>query len=74
MTFIQRKDVPLVVVDTDPGTDDAMAIYMLLAAENRKMLNLLAITCVCGNTSVDNGTKNALRVLQSVDRLDVKYF
>ncbi|XP_059490511.1 inosine-uridine preferring nucleoside hydrolase-like [Neocloeon triangulifer] len=65
---------PLVVVDTDPGTDDALALYMLLAADKRKMIKLVAVTCVDGNTSVHHGTRNALRVLQSVDRLDVPVF
>lgn len=32
---------------------------------------ILAITCGHGNTEVENTTKNALRILQSVDRLDV---
>ena len=59
------------VVDTDPGTDDALALYMLLAAQKQEVINLLAITCVNGNTSVDNGVINTLRVLQSVNRLDV---
>ena len=32
---------------------------------------ILGITCVQGNTDVDNCARNALRVLDSVDRLDV---
>jgi purine nucleosidase len=58
-------------VDTDPGTDDALALYMLLAAEKKNLIKLLAVTCVSGNTDVHNGTRNALRVLQSINRLDV---
>jgi purine nucleosidase len=60
-----------VIVDTDPGTDDALALYMLLAAEKKNLIKLLAVTCVSGNTDVHNGTRNALRVLQSINRLDV---
>lgn len=38
---------------------------------SREPYKILGITCVQGNTSVDNCAKNALRVLESVDRLDV---
>ncbi|KAF4533380.1 hypothetical protein B566_EDAN002782, partial [Ephemera danica] len=65
---------PLVVVDTDPGTDDAMALYMLLMAHDKGLINLLGITCVNGNTDVDNGTRNALRVLSSVNKLEVPVY
>lgn len=46
------------------------------SVENHKSLlpnsyKILGITCVQGNTDVDNCAKNALRVLDSVDRLDV---
>jgi inosine-uridine nucleoside N-ribohydrolase len=60
-----------VIVDTDPGTDDALALYMLLAAEKKNLIKILAVTCVGGNADVHNGTRNALRVLQSINRLDV---
>ncbi|CAB3387808.1 Hypothetical predicted protein [Cloeon dipterum] len=64
----------LVVVDTDPGTDDALALYMLLAADERKMVKLLAVTIVDGNTNADHGSRNALRVLKSVDRLEIPVY
>lgn len=38
---------------------------------SRRPYKILGITCVQGNTTVDNCAKNALRVLESVDRLDV---
>jgi purine nucleosidase len=63
-------EVPLVVVDTDPGTDDALALYMLLVAHQKGLINLIGITCVNGNTSVDNAARNVLRVLASVNKLD----
>uniref|UniRef100_A0A3B3BZ34 Si:dkey-4e7.3 n=1 Tax=Oryzias melastigma TaxID=30732 RepID=A0A3B3BZ34_ORYME len=56
------------LVDVDCGVDDAQAIMLALAAPN---VQLLAITCVHGNTSVENVCKNSLRVLQACDRLEV---
>jgi len=48
-----------VIIDTDPGHDDAMAI--LLAA---RYFDVLGITTVHGNQSVDKTTRNALRILE----------
>nr|XP_046259136.1 inosine-uridine preferring nucleoside hydrolase isoform X2 [Scatophagus argus] len=59
------------LVDVDCGVDDAQAIMMALAAPN---VELLGITCVHGNTQVDNVCKNTLRVLQTCGRLEVPVF
>ena len=48
-----------IILDCDPGHDDAIAI--LLAAAN-PAINLLGITTVSGNHNVDNTTRNALSV------------
>jgi inosine-uridine nucleoside N-ribohydrolase len=50
---------PAIVLDCDPGLDDAVAI---LAAA--KYANLVGITTVCGNSSLDNTTRNALAVIE----------
>jgi inosine-uridine nucleoside N-ribohydrolase len=50
---------PAIVLDCDPGHDDAVAI---LAAS--KYADLVALTTVCGNSSLDNTTRNALAVLE----------
>lgn len=47
----------LVILDTDPGVDDALALLYLSA---RPDLKLLAITTVFGNADVDTTTRNAL--------------
>jgi len=62
----------LLVIDTDPGVDDAVAILMALNRETRHLANVLAITTVGGNTGIDQASLNALRVLQVADRLDVR--
>ncbi len=48
------------VIDTDPGVDDAHAIMMALAHPN---VQVEAITTVAGNVSVDKTTANALKIL-----------
>ncbi len=50
-----------VVIDCDPGVDDALAI--LLAASRRDVLELLAVTTVAGNAGIDETTRNAGAVL-----------
>ena len=52
-----------VIIDCDPGHDDAIAIIVALA--NSEKLNVLGITTVAGNTTLDNATKNALRALRN---------
>lgn len=51
----------LVILDTDPGVDDALALLYLRA---RPELKLLAITTVFGNADVETTTRNALYLRQ----------
>jgi pyrimidine-specific ribonucleoside hydrolase len=57
-----------IILDCDPGHDDALAIVLALA---RPELRLLAITTVAGNAGLDRTTRNALRVLTLLGRTDV---
>ncbi|MFB0503221.1 MAG: nucleoside hydrolase [Candidatus Bathyarchaeia archaeon] len=57
-----------IMVDTDIGIDDALALILALKS---KELRLEAITTVSGNVHVDKCTKNALRILELMDRKDV---
>ncbi|KAJ8868843.1 hypothetical protein PR048_030384 [Dryococelus australis] len=59
------------VVDVDVGSDDAMALMMCAAAERRGAARLLAVTCVHGNTNLDNVCVNTLKTLHTIGRLDV---
>jgi len=61
----------LIVIDADPGVDDALAILMAVSRDTRHLANLLAITTVRGNADIDQVCLNTLRVLQVADRLDV---
>lgn len=61
------QPLPL-IIDTDPGLDDALAIGLAVA---RPELNLLAVTTVGGNTGVRHCTENALRLLDLYGAPDV---
>ena len=57
-----------VIIDTDPGIDDAIAIALAVASPE---LDLLGVTTVGGNTGLENTTANALRLLHLLRRDDV---
>ncbi len=57
-----------VIIDCDPGHDDALAITLALA---RPELQVLGITTIGGNSTLANTTRNALRVLALLGRPDV---
>lgn len=64
----------LVVIDTDMGSDDAWALQMMLKAEELlKTIKILAITTVIGNTTTDNVIKNTYRILDGLNRTDVRF-
>ncbi|MCI0438380.1 MAG: nucleoside hydrolase [Chloroflexi bacterium] len=50
-----------VIIDTDPGTDDALA---LIAGLNSPELDIQGLTTVAGNASLANTTRNALCILE----------
>ena len=52
-----------VIIDTDPGVDDALAILLALSSPE---LDVVGITTVCGNVPVGQATKNLFRVLNLV--------
>ena len=57
----ERKKI---IIDTDPGVDDAMAIIMALDAHKRQQIEIIAITLVKGNASLKDAERNILRVLE----------
>ena len=57
-----------IIIDCDPGHDDAIALLLALASPE---LELLAVTTVHGNQTLEKTTANALRVLDLADRHDV---
>ena len=57
-----------VIIDCDPGHDDAIALLLALASPE---IDLVGVTTVHGNQTLDKTTDNALRVLALVGREDV---
>lgn len=56
------------LLDVDVGCDDAVMTAMALGAPD---LEVVGVTTVAGNTTVENTTDNALAVLELLDRTDV---
>ena len=57
-----------IILDCDPGHDDAIALLIALASPE---LDLLGVTTVHGNQTLEKTTANAIRVLELVGRRDV---
>jgi inosine-uridine nucleoside N-ribohydrolase len=57
-----------IVLDCDPGHDDAIALLLALASPE---VELLGVTTTYGNQTLEKTTANALRVLELVGRTDV---
>jgi purine nucleosidase len=61
-----------IIIDTDPGQDDAIAILFALAAHDR--LNVLGISTVAGNVPAKLASRNARIVLDWANRTDVPVY
>jgi inosine-uridine nucleoside N-ribohydrolase len=57
-----------VLVDCDPGQDDAIALLLALASPE---VEVLGVTTVAGNQTIEKVTTNALRVLELAGREDI---
>ena len=66
----KNKPVP-VVVDTDPGVDDAVAILMLLSDPS---FDVLGFTTTAGNVPLARSTRNSLALLEHIGRSDIPVY
>ncbi|MCJ8355544.1 nucleoside hydrolase, partial [Novacetimonas hansenii] len=57
-----------IIIDTDPGQDDALTILLALASPE---IDLLGITTVAGNVPLTRTTENALKTLDLAGRPDI---
>ncbi|SOC08739.1 nucleoside hydrolase [Rhodobacter maris] len=60
-----------IIIDTDPGQDDAVALLLALASPE---LEVLGITCVAGNVPLDLTARNARVVCELAGRSDLPVF
>jgi len=69
LTSVPSEAAPRrVIIDTDPGVDDAMAILLAL---NSPELKVEALTVVAGNVETAQGLENALKIVSLANRCDV---
>lgn len=64
--------VKKIVIDCDAGSDDAIALVMLVSAHKLNKIEIKGITCTAGNASLNNVVNNVFRTLQVCDALDVR--
>ena len=60
-----------VIIDTDPGIDDVAALLLALASPE---LEVVALTTIYGNSSVDACTANAVHLLKTAGRSDIPVY
>ena len=60
-----------IILDCDPGHDDAVAIMMASANEN---IEILGITCVAGNATLDNTSLNALKICSFISKKNIPVY
>jgi purine nucleosidase len=65
---VQAQAAQRAIIDTDPGTDDALAILLALRSPE---LRVEALTVVAGNVTAAVGLENALKVVSLAGRCDV---
>ena len=58
-----------IIIDTDPGQDDAVAILLALASPEE--IEVVGITTVAGNVPLALTTKNALMICELAGKIDV---
>lgn len=58
-----------IIIDCDPGVDDALAIFLALASSDE--IEVVGLTCVKGNVALDKTYVNAQRILAAAGRLDI---
>lgn len=65
----EKRDL---IIDTDPGADDVVALLMALASPQE--LNVLAITTVAGNVRIDKTSRNARLAREWAGREEVPVY
>ncbi|OGM11765.1 hypothetical protein A2Z22_04290 [Candidatus Woesebacteria bacterium RBG_16_34_12] len=66
-----NENLPKIIIDTDAGHDDVLAIMLLIKS---KQVKIIAITTVAGNSTVKNATRNTAFTLDFINRRDIQIF
>ena len=61
--------IPKFIIDTDPGIDDCMAIFMAIEAHRKGLIEIVAFTLVAGNTELENIEVNMMRIMKLAPEL-----
>lgn len=61
------KKIP-VIIDCDPGTDDALMLLLAFAAKN---IDVLAVTAAAGNLNVHQTSLNAMKILNFLGKTEI---
>ena len=69
---ISQDECRMLIIDSDVGSDDAVAI--LMAAQARHLCRILAITSVFGNVSADQAAQNAEILLRVIGHPRIPIF
>ncbi|KAI5705450.1 hypothetical protein M8J75_015156 [Diaphorina citri] len=70
MSIYPRK----VILDVDAGIDDAWALLLMLKAEQKNLVEIIAITCCHGNAELSEVVDNVCRVLQAFGRKNIPVY
>lgn len=68
---MKNRDVQKIIIDTDAGHDDVLAMMLLVKS---KQVDIVAVTTVAGNSTVKNATRNAAFTLDLLNRRDIRIF
>ena len=60
-----------IILDCDPGHDDAVAIMLAAASDE---IDILGITCVAGNSTLENTKQNSLKICTLIGRSDIRIY
>jgi len=61
-----------IIIDTDPGQDDAVALLMALASPED--FDILGIVAVAGNVTLAQNARNALKIVELSGRTDIQVY
>uniref|UniRef100_M1CV94 Inosine-uridine preferring nucleoside hydrolase family protein n=1 Tax=Solanum tuberosum TaxID=4113 RepID=M1CV94_SOLTU len=62
------EEIKKIIIDTDPGIDDAIAIFVALQSPE---IEVIGLTTIFGNVHTTLSTRNALHLLEIAGRTDI---